>query len=158
MAIVNKCNSSVSASSCSPDPTIKSHPLPPVEQNNVTVVTSIVTRSLRGIITHTSIAAVAHHLWGNLSPQYLNAIMSATNHAIADTGAMSFFIMDGVDVDNKCITTKLLTINLLDGTKVMLAHVCNIHILGLPTVLTRHIIPSLTTASLIGICPLCKAR
>jgi hypothetical protein len=69
---------------------------------------------------------------------------------------MSIFIMDGVDVENKGITTRPLTINLPDGTKVMLTHVCNIHIPGLCTVLTGHIVPSFTTASLIGICPLCK--
>ncbi len=50
-------------------------------------------------------------------------ITIATNHAIADTGATSIFIMDGVDVDNKYITTKPLTINLPDGTKVMSTHV-----------------------------------
>jgi hypothetical protein len=35
---------------------------------------------------------------------------------------------------------------------------CDIHIPGLPTVLTGHIIPSLTTTSLISICQICKAR
>ncbi len=39
----------------------------------------------------------------------------------------------------------------------MSTHVCNIHIPGLPTVLTGHIVQSLTTVSLIGIHPLCKA-
>ncbi len=34
---------------------------------------------------------------------------------------------------------------------------CDINILGLPTTLTGHIVPSLTIASLIGIRPLCKA-
>ncbi len=34
---------------------------------------------------------------------------------------------------------------------------CDIIIPGLPTVLTGHIVPSLTIASLIGIWPLCKA-
>ncbi len=45
--------------------------------------------------------------------------MIAKNYAIADTGATSIFIMDGVDVDNKRIATRPLTINLTDGTKVM---------------------------------------
>ncbi len=65
--------------------------------------------------------------------------------------------MEGVDVNNKCTATKPLTINLPNGTKVMSTHVCDIHIPSLPTVLTGHIIPSLTTASLIGIRSLCKA-
>ncbi len=76
---------------------------------------------------------------------------------LSDTRTTSIFIMDRVNVDNKRIATKPLTINLPDGTKVMSTHVCDIHIPGLPTVLTGHINPSITTASLIGICPLCKA-
>ncbi len=82
MSIANKRNSLVFASSCYPDPTIKLHALPLVEQDNVTVVTSNITRFQRGKIMHISIAAVARHLWGNPLPQYLNAIMIATNHAI----------------------------------------------------------------------------
>ncbi len=35
---------------------------------------------------------------------------------------------------------------------------CDINIPGLPTILTGHIVPSLTIPSLIGIWPLCKAR
>ena len=77
-------------------------------------MTSNVTQFPHGKITHTSIAAAACHLWGNPLPKYLNMITIATNHAIADTGATSIFIMDGVDVDNKYITTKPLTINLPD--------------------------------------------
>jgi hypothetical protein len=157
MSIANKCNKLVSASSCYPDPTIKLHALSLVEQDDVTVVISNVTQFLQRKTTHTSIAAAAHHLWGNPLPQHLNAITIATNHAIADTGAISIFIMDRVNVDNKHIATKPLTINLPDGTKVMSTHVCNIHTPSLPTVLTGHIVPSLITTSLIGICPLCKA-
>jgi hypothetical protein len=157
MSIANKCNSLISASSCYPDPTIKLHALPLKEQDNVTVVTLNLTQLLCEKIMHTSLAAAARHLWGNQLPQYLNAITIATNHAIANTGATSIFIMDEVDVDNKRIATKPLTIILPDVTKVMLTHVCNIHIPRLPIVLIGHIIPSLTTASLIGICPLCKA-
>jgi hypothetical protein len=51
---------------------------------------------------------------------------------------------------------KLLTINLPDGRKIKLTHVCNIHIPGLPVILTGHIIPDLKIASLIGICLLRK--
>jgi hypothetical protein len=157
MALANKCNSLVTALSCYPDPTIKLHSLPLVEDNNVIIVTTNITQIPRQRNTRMSIAAAARHLWGNPSPQYLNAITIATNKAIADMGVTSILIMDGVDVDNKRIANQPLTINLPDGNKVMSTHVCNIHIPILPTVLTGHIVPSLTNVSLIGIRPLCKA-
>ena len=90
-------------------------------------------------------------------PQYLNALTLATNQAIADTGAMPIFIMEGAPVNNKHVTQTPLTINLPDGKKICSTHVCDINIPGLPTVLTGHIVPLLTIASLIGIRPLCKA-
>jgi hypothetical protein len=89
-------------------------------------------------------------------PQYINAITIAPNHAMADTGATSIFVMDGVDVANRRVATKPLTFNLPDGRKVKWTHACDINIPGLPVTLTGHIIPDLKTASLIGICPLCK--
>ncbi len=54
-------------------------------------------------------AATARKLFGNPMPQYLNAITNATNQAIADTGATSIFIMDGVEVKNRRIAKKPLT-------------------------------------------------
>jgi hypothetical protein len=99
----------------------------------------------------------AHALFANPMPQYLNAITIATNQAIADTGATSIFIMADADVDNKRLAVKPLTINLPDGTQIQPTHVCNILIPGLPTVLTGHIVPSLSIASLIGIRALYKA-
>ncbi len=72
-------------------------------------------------------------------------------------GARSIFIMDGIDVENKCVATRLLTINLPKGKKFVSTHVCDIHILGLPTDLMGHIVLSFTIVSLIGICPQCKA-
>jgi hypothetical protein len=152
MLLANKCNSLVSASSCYLDPTIKLHTWPSVEDDNVTVVTFNVTNVTCLCHTFPLIAAVARHLWGNPSPQYLNVITIAPNQAIAITGAMSISIMDGIDVGNKRIGTQTLTIDFPNGKKVMSTHVCNIHMPGLPTVLTGHIIPSLTIASLIGIC------
>ncbi len=103
------------------------------------------------------IAMATHTLFGSPMPQYLNALTIATNQAIANTGATSIFIMEGVDADNKRPATVPLTINLPDGKRVQLTHVCDIRIPGLPTVLTGHIVPSLCIASLIGIRPLCKA-
>jgi hypothetical protein len=102
-------------------------------------------------------AMVARMLFSSPMPQYLNDISIATNQAIADTGASLIVIMEGADVDNKRIAKDPLTINLLDGKKVVSTHVCDINILGLLTMMTGHILPSLKVASLIGIRPLCKA-
>jgi hypothetical protein len=103
------------------------------------------------------IAVTACALFGTPMPQYLNALTIATNQAMANTGATSIFIMDGADVDNKHITNSPLQISLPDGKQIQSTHVCSIIIMGLPTVLTGHIVPSLSIASLIGIQPLCKA-
>ncbi len=92
-----------------------------------------------------------------MDAEQLNLMTIAKSHAIADTGATSIFVMDGVDVENKRIATKPLTINLPDGRKVKSTHVCDIDIPGLPTTLTGHVVPHLAVASLIGICPLCNA-
>jgi hypothetical protein len=80
-----------------------------------------------------------------------------SDQAIADTGATSIFIMEGVDVDNKRLSKKPLKINLPDGNVVHSTHRCNIEIPGLPKILVGHIVPHLAIASLIGIRPLCKA-
>jgi hypothetical protein len=103
------------------------------------------------------LAKTARAVFGAPMPQYLNAIMIATNQAIADTGATSIFIMEGADVANKCIAVKPLTINLPDGNQIQSTHVCDIQIHGLPTILMGHFVPLLSVASLIGIRPLCKA-
>jgi hypothetical protein len=87
----------------------------------------------------------------------LNALTIAPLHAITDTGATSIFIMDSVNIVNKCTTLKPSTINLPNGRKVRSTHVCNIAIPGLSTVFTGHIVPDLALALLIGIYPLCKA-
>jgi hypothetical protein len=104
-----------------------------------------------------SIAATTRNIFGTTMPQYLNAITIASTQAIADTGASSIFIMDGVAVDNKRAASSPLTINLPDGKQVHSTHICDIQIPGLPTMLVGHIVLSLSIASLIGIRPLCKA-
>jgi hypothetical protein len=60
-------------------------------------------------------------------------------------------------MDNKCVAVSPLTINLLDSKRVQSTHVCDINVSGLLTVLTGHIVPSLTIASLIRIWPHCKS-
>jgi len=74
-----------------------------------------------------------------------------------DTGATAIFIMEGTPVENKRIAKKPLTINLPDGTKIKSTHCCDITVPGLPTILTGHIVPSLSIASLIGVRVLCEA-
>jgi hypothetical protein len=86
-----------------------------------------------------------------------NTIRIAPTHTIADTGATSIFIMKGTLVKNLYRTSNPITISLPDGSKVTSTHICNITIPGLPTVLTGHIVPGITIASLIGIQILCKA-
>jgi hypothetical protein len=97
-----------------------------------------------------TMAATAQKLFGNPMPQYLNTITIATNQAIADTGATSIFVMDGVEVENKRLTKKPLIINLPDGRKVKWTHECDINIPGLPCSLTGHIVPMLAVASLLA--------
>ncbi len=61
------------------------------------------------------------------------------------------FLIEGTPVVNKRATTRPLKVSLADGRQVMSTHMCNIHIYGLPFVLTGHIIPDLSIASLFGI-------
>ncbi len=74
-----------------------------------------------------------------------------TSNAIADSGAMQIFVMEGIPAINKRVTTNPLTVSLADGHKVLLTHIGDIHIQGLPFPLTGHIIPNLSIASLFGI-------
>ena len=87
----------------------------------------------------------------------VNTITIAPTHTIADTGATSIFIMKGTPVKNLRRTNNPITISLPDSSKVTSTHICDIKIPGLPTVLTGHIVPGITIASLIGIQILCKA-
>ena len=102
-------------------------------------------------------AHTARTLFGQATSEHLNALTIATSHAIADTGATSIFVMEGVDVENKQVAVQPLTIRLPDGRKVHSSHTCDINIPGLHTRLIGHIVPHLSVASLMGIRPLCKA-
>ncbi len=156
MEIAHKYKSLVSASF--PDSTEIINVVTAADDDDETVVMSnLATRSRKQSQQQPeTLAALARTMYGNPKPQYLNAITIATNLAVADTGAMSIFVMDGVDVENKQVATKPLTVNLPDGRKVKSMHVCDINIPGLPITLTGHIIPDLEIALLIGIRPLCK--
>jgi hypothetical protein len=86
-----------------------------------------------------------------------NAIQTAPTHAVADTGATLVFVMAGATVKNIPMAMKPIQISLPDGRKITLTHICDIEIPGIPHTLIRHIVPDMKSASLLGICILCKA-
>jgi hypothetical protein len=100
-------------------------------------------------------ATAAHFLLGPTSHEALNPLTIATSHAIADTGATSIFIMDGIGAVNRN-NFETIGDQPIQLFKVRSTHVCDIAIPGLLTVLTGHIVPDLALASLVGIHPLCK--
>jgi hypothetical protein len=76
------------------------------------------------------------------------AFRLTTDNAITDSSVTQIFVMDGTPVINKRPTTRPLKVSLADGRQVMSTHMCDICINGLPVVLTGHIIPDLSIASL----------
>jgi hypothetical protein len=72
-------------------------------------------------------------------------------------GATSIFVMAGTPMKNIRPATDPLTINLPNGNIVNSTHICDISIPGLLMILTGHIVPGLSMASLMGIRVLCKA-
>jgi hypothetical protein len=74
-----------------------------------------------------------------------------TKDAIADSGAMQFFMMEGTPVISRCTMMHPLKVAPADGRMVMSTHMCDIYIKGLPMVLTGHFIPNLSITSLFGI-------
>jgi hypothetical protein len=89
--------------------------------------------------------------------QHALGMLIGPSLAIADTGATSFFLTKGAPCQNKRKATNPITVKLPDGRKIKSTHTCDIVIPGLPKVLTGHIMPNMTTASLFGIRILCKA-
>ncbi len=88
-------------------------------------------------------AARAKSIFGQPLQEYLNAIRIAAHQAIADMEATLIFIMGGVDVVKRCLSTKALTIKMPDGRKVKSTHICDVTIPGLPETLTGHIVRTL---------------
>ncbi len=126
----NKFNNLVSATDFSSYPTqIMCHNVTSFDDEDRTIVTSNCRFANANppvcLPRPNSLAAAAQHMFGTPTHETLNAITIDASHAIADTGATSIFIMDGVDVDNKRVATKPLTINLPDGRQVKSTHVCN---------------------------------
>ena len=87
----------------------------------------------------------------NCTSHQANTMMVAPTHAVANTGATAIFIMEGTPVHNKWLAKEPIFISLPDGRKVKLSHICDVTIPGLPFVLTGHIVPNMTMASLLGI-------
>jgi hypothetical protein len=157
MSIAYKFNNLVTAHFDSLDPT-KNLFHACMDNNDETVTTSnCLSNSRHGQLPKLQplfihlLTATARTLFVNPLADYLNALTITLHQAIADTGATSIFIMDGVDVVNNRISPKPLTINMPQGRKVKSTHICDITIPGLPVILTGHIVLHLTIASLIGI-------
>ncbi len=93
--------------------------------------------------------ALIHFLTSNTFAGAMLALR--TGNVIADSGATQIFVMEGIPVINKRVTTNPLTVSLVDDHQVLLTHMCDIHIKGLPFPLTGHIISDLSIASLFGI-------
>ncbi len=155
--IANKCKSLISAYFPDLTENINAVYANDLMTDNITVVMSNrVTKKKEINKQPRSLAKSARKMFGAPMPQYLNALTIAALQAIADTGATSIFVMEKVDIENKCPATKPLTINLPDGRQVKSTHICNINILGLPTTLMGHIVPNLAIAPLFSIRVLCK--
>jgi hypothetical protein len=98
--------------------------------------------------TSPSSDSISHHALGMLVKPSL---------VVANTGATLLFLTKGAPSQNKHCAKNPVSITLPDGRKIKSMQMCDVMIPGLPTVLTGHIMPDMTTASLFGIRVLCKA-
>ena len=128
--VANKFNDLVTAHINSLDPTLNCYgPIVDtcfaahIDDDNVTIVTSNRTTAMTRPVDPPD-----QMLFGNATQPSRKFLHIAPSHAIADTGATSIFIMDGVDVENKRVAQKPLTIHLPDGRTVKSTHVCDITI------------------------------
>jgi hypothetical protein len=90
-------------------------------------------------------------------PQHTLGMLVGHLLAIADMGTTSCFLTKDASCQNKQLTNSPLSVTLPDGQKIKSTHVCDITIPGILTIITGHIMPDMTTASLFGIRVLCKA-
>ncbi len=137
---LNKLKNILAPSLKSPYPTKN---IPPATASNDDNDATVITSNNSAMQVHTP-----HHALGMLVGPSL---------AIADTGATLLFLTKGAPCLNKRRATTPILVTLPDGCKIFSLHTCNVAIPGLPTVLTGHIMPDMTTASLLGIQILCKA-
>jgi hypothetical protein len=149
----------VSANVCLLDPTNNLSAIQACDNDKITVTTSncLPRTASPSCYPCKSFTTAARALWGMPTQEYLNAITILTTQVIANMGAMSIFIMDSVEVVNKCLAHKPLVINMPDGQQMQFTHICDITIPGLPTILMGHIVPHLAVTLLIGIRSLCNA-
>jgi hypothetical protein len=95
--IANKCKSLISAYFPDPTENINAVYANDVTTDNITVVMSNrVTKKKEINKQPRSLAKSARRMFGAPMPQYLNALTIAASQAIADTGATSIFVMEGV--------------------------------------------------------------
>jgi hypothetical protein len=90
-------------------------------------------------------------------PQHTFHVLVKSSLAVADTGATSCFLTKDAPCQNKQCAVNPISVTLSDGEKITSTHVYDVTIPGLPTVLTGHIMPGMTSAFLFGIRVLCKA-
>ena len=86
----------------------------------------------------------------------LKVLAFADTHAIADTAATSICVMAGTPMSNIRPALDPLTIKLPNGEIIHSTHICDISIPGLPMILTGHIVPGLSMASVMSMHVLCK--
>ncbi len=137
---LNKLKNVLAPSLKSPYPTKN---IPPATASNDDDDATVITSNISAMRVHTP-----HHALGMLVGPLLT---------IADTGATLLFLTKGAPCLNKRRATTPILVTLPDGRKIFSSHTCDVAIPGLPTVLTGHIMPDMTTASLLGIRILCKA-
>jgi hypothetical protein len=68
------------------------------------------------------------------------SVTPRTKDAIANSGMTQIFVIENTPIINKHITRSPLKVALADGHEVFSTHECDVHIVGLSIVLTRHII------------------
>ncbi len=109
------------------------------DDNDITMVASN---------TNFAVAQNTHHANGlTISPAL----------AVADMGTTLVFLTKGAPSSNKRIAINPISVTLFDRCTIISTHICNVIITDLLTVLTSQILPEMTTASLFGICIVCKA-
>jgi hypothetical protein len=98
--IANKCISLVFANVCLLDPTNFVSTTQAHDDDKITVTTlnCLPRTASSSCYLGKSFITAARALWDTPIQAYLNVITIVTTQAIADTGATSIFIMDGVEV------------------------------------------------------------
>jgi hypothetical protein len=103
--IAHKCKNLVSASPLNPTKILK---VGSVNGNDdITIVMSNLSNRNQPPQQPPPPVDVANTIYRTQRPSHINAITIAPTHTLADTGATSIFVMDGVDVVNRRVATNL---------------------------------------------------